>query len=253
MTLSPLGWPHCRLIIDAVPLSGAENMARDEVLLDAAVTADAPVLRWYQWVEPTLSLGYFQSREPLDQEARWQGVAAVRRLTGGGAILHDREWTYSCALPPRSPGLRHPYDLYDRIHAVCQEWFAEQGISLIPRGTTVVQDPEPFLCYSRADSHDLCVEGLKIVGSAQRRRKGALLQHGSLLLAASPVAPEIPGLLEATGQTFPSSAGDQLARKLAESLAATVVHVDWTPAEQIEAARLIHMKYGLTEYRNVSG
>ncbi len=227
-------------------------MARDELLLEAAVTADIPVFRWYQWSEPTVSLGYFQSREPFDRNPRWQDISVVRRLTGGGAILHDREWTYSCALPPRAPGLRHPYELYDRIHLTCQAWFAQLGIELLPRGATVVQTPEPFLCYSRADSHDLCVGPAKIVGSAQRRRKGALLQHGSLLLAASQHAPEIPGLREVTNATFTNSQGEQLANQLAATLAATVVHGDWTPAERIAAAELECVKYADTEYRRTA-
>lgn len=224
-------------------------MARDEWLLEAAVTAESPVFRWYRWSEPTISLGYFQSRDVLDLDPRWRGVAAVRRLTGGGAILHDQEWTYSCALPPRAPGLRHPYDLYDRIHAACQAWFADQGVKLEPRGTTLTLSPEPFLCYSRADSHDLCADTAKIVGSAQRRRKGALLQHGSILLEASPLAPEILGMREITGLEFNSDQGAHLARHLAATLAETVVHKDWTPAEQKAASELACMKYADTEYR----
>src|SRR5690349_21694465 len=89
-----------RLLVDA-PAGGAWNMAVDEMLLDGvAGGATLPTLRFYQWSPPCLSLGYFQPFEVVDVEGcRAQGVDVVRRPTGGRAILHDREVTYSIALP----------------------------------------------------------------------------------------------------------------------------------------------------------
>src|SRR6266446_9184337 len=91
------GW---RLLVDA-PAGGAWNMAVDEVLLDGvAAGSTPPTLRFYEWAPPCLSLGYFQAFEVVDVAGcRSLGVDVVRRPTGGRAILHDRELTYSVALP----------------------------------------------------------------------------------------------------------------------------------------------------------
>jgi len=95
--------PTCRLIVDR-PAPGAWNMAVDEALLDAAVEQGVAALRFYQWSEPTLSLGYFQRHADRDSHAASHDCTLVRRQSGGGAILHDRELTYSLTLrqgPPR--------------------------------------------------------------------------------------------------------------------------------------------------------
>src|SRR2546430_9302605 len=91
------GW---RLLLDK-PASGAWNMAVDEVLLDAVAAGEAPpTIRFYEWAPPCLSLGYFQPFDVVDVDGcRALGVEVVRRPTGGRAILHDRELTYSIALP----------------------------------------------------------------------------------------------------------------------------------------------------------
>ncbi len=186
---------ECRLIIEPEPVDGAWNMAVDEALLESTILGGPATLRWYQWRAPTLSLGYFQSLDDIDP--RWRNIPQVRRLTGGGAILHDREWTYSCVLPADQTLVRHPYDLYDVIHNAVIAWFASTcGLELSLRGATVHAATEPTLCFLRQDSHDVCFRGQKVLGSAQRRRRGALLQHGSLILQRSPVAPEVPGLCD---------------------------------------------------------
>ena len=96
-----------RLIIDP-PLRGPWNMAVDEALLADDVETDAATLRFYRWSEPTLSLGYFQSYADRELHAASRGCAVVRRQSGGGAILHDRELTYSLVLPPTNPLAQTP-------------------------------------------------------------------------------------------------------------------------------------------------
>src|SRR5436190_15116613 len=91
-----------RLIIDP-PLIGPMNMAIDEALLESAATDGVATLRLYQWSEPTLSLGYFQAAEERERHQASTNCPLVRRASGGGAILHDRELTYSLALPEKSP------------------------------------------------------------------------------------------------------------------------------------------------------
>src|SRR4051812_39572627 len=96
LTSSPV--QRCSLIIDA-PADGAWNMALDEALLHAAESDGTATLRFYGWREPTLSLGYFQKHVDRALHSASENCTLVRRTSGGGAILHDRELTYSIALP----------------------------------------------------------------------------------------------------------------------------------------------------------
>ncbi len=91
-----------RLLIDP-PAPGAWNMAVDEVLLDWSAQSGGYAWRFYRWDEPTLSLGYFQPYEDRQRHPPSRACPAVRRATGGGAILHDAELTYSLAVPAGSP------------------------------------------------------------------------------------------------------------------------------------------------------
>ena len=94
----------CRLIDDGAAI-GARQMALDEALLESAAERGSATLRFYRWSEPTLSLGYFQDYAERDSHAASRNCALVRRQTGGGAILHDRELTYSLAIPRAHPWL----------------------------------------------------------------------------------------------------------------------------------------------------
>jgi len=195
---SPPPFP-LRLIVEDEPRSGAWNMAIDAVLLDSALQRDVCTLRWYAWEEPTLSLGYFQSPDDPLIDERFSQLPVVRRLSGGGAILHDRELTYSCALPAEHPLARDPSSLYASLHAAIVSTLQQHGIEVAPRGQGDRGLDVNFLCFSRGDANDLVIGGHKILGSAQRRRRGAVLQHGALLLERSPVAPEYPGITDLTG------------------------------------------------------
>lgn len=197
--------PECRLLLETEPNSGAWNMAVDEALLETAVAEERATFRWYRWSEPTLSLGYFQNLKEIEAEPRWAGLPKVRRLTGGGAILHHHEWTYSLVIPAKLAIVRRPEDLYDVVHEAIVDCLRRCGYPATIRGKTRSHSPEPFLCFSRSDSHDVVLAGHKILGSAQRRRKGAILQHGSLLVRSSPTTPEHLGLTD----LVPSGSLDQ--------------------------------------------
>jgi lipoate-protein ligase A len=196
----------CRLFVDP-PAEGAWNMAVDEALLDQAADEGLASLRFYRWSEPTLSLGYFQAYDERDQHAPSRNAAVVRRLSGGGALIHDRELTYSLCLPASHPLAREAVTLYELVHEALIEIFAERGIAASLHGDPATAPPgeqphEPFLCFARRTSADVVVAvpsvgaapPSKIVGSAQRRRRGAVLQHGAVLMETSPTAPELPGL-----------------------------------------------------------
>lgn len=235
---------RCRLVVEPEAADGRWNMAVDEALLESVIAGHDPVLRWYEWREPTLSLGYFQPSAEVLDASRWQHVAKVRRLTGGGAILHDREWTYSCLVPVDCALLTHPYDLYDVIHNAVIQWFADAAdIRLTQRGQSQRETVEPTLCFFRHDSHDVCWNDHKVLGSAQRRRKGVLLQHGSLILRRSASAPEIPGLCDLIGSDAFCSRREELATHVARCLAGNIVRTSIAAEEAAHARELQATRY----------
>src|SRR5262245_15370439 len=189
----------CRLIIDE-PSDGAWNMALDEALLQAAETDGIATLRFYQWSEPTLSLGYFQLHADRRVHAASASCQLVRRSTGGGAILHDRELTYSIVLPLIDGFHLNTQWLCHAAHDSLIETLADFGVTANKcSGQAMNSAGEPFLCFQRRTLGDVVVGEHKIAGSAQRRRRCAILQHGSVLLAKSAAAPELPGIAELTG------------------------------------------------------
>lgn len=203
------------------PQPGVWNMAVDEALLEESLNSGTIFLRLYRWSEATVSLGYFQRPDDRPHEPRLAHLPTVRRLSGGGAILHHHELTYSCCLPPTHPLAVQPSQLYEQIHAAFIAALSEQGIEIARRGHTAVGLNEPFLCFLREAAPDLVVRGHKVLGSAQRRRRGAVLQHGSLLLRASEHTPEILGLCDlaphfSESKFVTADVADRLARCLGE-------------------------------------
>ena len=183
---------------------GPANMALDEALLDAvAEDPSFALLRTYGWTEPTLSLGYFQAIAEADADPRWHGVPVVRRPTGGGAIWHHHELTYALVVPAVHPLARPAAPLYHAVHSALAALLRRHGVDAVPRGAGPPSPaaPRPFLCFADRDPEDLVCQGAKIVGSAQRRRSGAILQHGSMLLRRSSITPEFPGVADlSTGE-----------------------------------------------------
>jgi lipoate-protein ligase A len=190
----------CRLIVDG-PAAGSWNMALDEVLLQTAAEHNSATLRFYHWSEPTLSLGYFQSVHDALGHPPGRGCPVVRRQTGGGAILHDQELTYSLSIPLAHPLAADSTRLYLAVHEALQATLATYAIAttLCAGSTPPSALEQPFLCFLRRSRGDVLLGASKVCGSAQRRRRGAILQHGSLLLAVSSHAPELPGLAQLDG------------------------------------------------------
>lgn len=191
-----------RLIIDP-PAAGAWNMAVDQALLEDVDAGGPATLRFYAWDEPTLSLGYFQSIGDRSKHAESQAAPIVRRATGGGAILHDAELTYSLCMPITDRATRHVRTIYDAVHRSIIAALGDLGIAatrFADSASPAPQGPEPFLCFQRRTDEDLVLAGYKVVGSAQRRSARAVLQHGSVLLSASRWAPQLPGIFELAAQ-----------------------------------------------------
>lgn len=159
---------------------GRWNMAVDAALLDEA---REPTLRFYAWSPPCLSLGRFQSGDGIDFEAlRRRGWDAVRRPTGGRAVLHQHEVTYSLVLPPdivADAGVRTTYCALGRLLFRGLDRLLDCA-DLQPGDEGRPRDRGPN-CFAAAQPADAVLPGGKLVGSAQLRRRGALLQHGSIL------------------------------------------------------------------------
>jgi lipoate-protein ligase A len=165
------------------PLSGVENMALDEALLERAGTSGNAVLRVYSWAEPTLSFGRNQAtRGTYDPErARERGIAVVRRPTGGRSLLHYREITYSVTAPVEKAGSLR--ESYTRINRLLVDGLARVGVAVevaSPRERSLAPSAAP--CFERPAAGELVVDDRKLVGSAQWRDQGAMLQHGSILV-----------------------------------------------------------------------
>lgn len=206
------------LMIEAAARSGSWNMATDEYQLEAALSDSLKAVRMYRWIEPTVSLGYFQDSDDEALSTTFQDLAAVRRLSGGGAILHHHELTYSFVLPADDPLTQVPTELYGRVHRAIIEVLEKFGADCKMRGEDDAKSDEPFLCFVRGDRHDIHCNGHKVVGSAQRRRKGAVLQHGSIILERSAHAPEIPGLRDLAENFKPKSSTHDQIEKLESAL-----------------------------------
>jgi lipoyl(octanoyl) transferase len=185
-------------------------MALDEALMRRACSTGDAVLRVYGWSVPTLSLGRNQrARDCYSHEAaRSLGVGFVRRPTGGRALLHHHEVTYSATLPiADGHGARKAYDF---INDVLLDGLARLGLSA--RRATDTESLSPGLrpCFDVPAEHEIVLDGRKLVGSAQWRHDGVLLQHGSILVRDD--QPLIARLVR-TGAVAASSAAT-----LAESL-----------------------------------
>lgn len=201
------------LLLRSAPADGAWNMAVDDWLLRRASEKRVSILRWYAWSEATVSLGYFQRRTDMQPEGASATLPAVRRTTGGGAIVHDRELTYSFTLPASHRFYRARAELYGLFHRELLAALAVFGVQAdlygkppekVVAATTESRHTEPFLCFERRTDGDvvLCGSAIrpKIAGSAQYRNKNGMLQHGSVLLACSPSTPHVPGIAECTGR-----------------------------------------------------
>jgi len=232
----------CRVLPHAVA-DGPTNMAVDEALLDS-VSADptSAVVRTYGWSEPTLSLGYFQRIAEAEADPRWSGSPVLRRATGGGALWHDRELTYAVVVPALHPAARPSATLYRAIHGAIAARLRDLGVAASRRGDAGPgheSSDRPFLCFTDRDADDIVIGGVKLVGSAQRRRSGAVLQHGSILLGRSPTTPELAGLAELSSAPTDLATWDRIVRDaLPRALGLSALDDEIRPDEWEKAARL---------------
>jgi lipoate-protein ligase A len=175
-------------LLDTGFASGAFNMALDEVLVEGVAGRGAPVLRFFGWNPPAISFGYGQRPEVEVEKCRQAGIDLVRRLTGGRAVLHWEEMTYSLVCRPDDPLVGGRLEDTYRVTGECLvEGLRLFGVAAaLERGRPLPGAGRfPALgapCFSSAARWELKCQGRKLVGSAQRRFAGAVLQHGSLLI-----------------------------------------------------------------------
>ncbi len=175
-----------QLIYDP-PMVGAANMQRDLEILEGVSSGEMlPALRLYSWSPPALSLGRFQKAEDVAdlEECRRLGIDIVRRPTGGRAVLHHRELTYSLVIPDRRSLIpAGVLPSYRFVSGALLDAFALLGIEAeLSPGTMRGAGAVPGSCFDTPSAYELHVSGKKVAGSAQMRRHGVLLQHGAILL-----------------------------------------------------------------------
>ncbi len=209
-----------RLIIDG-GTDGPLNMARDEALSERSAR---PVVRFYAFRPATLSLGRFQPAASVDIEAaRRDGLAVVRRPTGGQAVLHDNELTYSVVLPRGRVRDLRKREVYRFVSEVLAEGLARFGI----RAAFTLQrsgSPRNPDCFATTGEYELATaDGRKLIGSAQATTRRACLQHGSIPLDGSfrRISAYLRSNPGGSGRT-PASIGEEIGRPVSLEEAAAV-------------------------------
>ncbi len=164
-------------------LTGAVNMQRDSELLANHQPDDDPVLRLYRWQPYAVTIGYNQAFENFDQGSIEElGYDLVKRPTGGRAIFHAEELTYSVC--GTSPGIlfgNSLHDSYMKINQALVLFLQQLGLDPEVSGGETRESMKSLVCFKSAGKHEIRVGGRKLVGSAQRRTGGVFLQHGSIL------------------------------------------------------------------------
>ena len=175
-----------RLLIEDSPRSGAANMAVDEAIAEAAAAgAVPPTLRFYRWNPPTVTLGRHQKLADVDEtQIAARGYDLVRRATGGRAILHVDELTYSVSGPIEEPRMAGGVmDAYLRFSNALLSGLSTLGLKAEKAGGRTRAGRElSAACFETPSAYEITAGGRKLMGSAQSRRKGYVLQHGSLPL-----------------------------------------------------------------------
>ncbi len=225
-------------------------MAIDQAILESTAETGKPTLRFYRWSPATLSLGYFQKLDDRMSHQASLSCPIIRRASGGGAIVHDDELTYSICISTKGAIAKANTGRYDTVHLAFQSGLAEQGIAVeLYRASkdapVKASKDDPFLCFQRRAVGDIICADAKVGGSAQRRLKNALIQHGSILLSRSEFAPELPGLKEQSGiEVDVARLHEHVAGTLSRSLDLQFKADQMTPEELARAQNIASEKFG---------
>lgn len=235
MTLTPATW---RLIFDT-PHAGAWNMAADEAILEHVGRGESlPTLRLYAWNPPCLSLGYAQPFADVDlSRLRAYGWDVVRRPTGGRAILHTDELTYSVTAPldePRVAGsVLESYNRLAQALLLAVQMLNLQ-VEMKEQSPSVPGQAAGPVCFEVPSTYEITVNGKKLIGSAQARRKEGVLQHGTLPLTGD--LTRITKCLIFADETARTAAAQKLLTRATTIESALGRVVDWETAARTLAA-----------------
>jgi lipoate-protein ligase A len=231
---------------------GPHNMAADEVLLLSAAAGQAS-LRFYGWTTATVSLGYFQRAEARLVDPRLASLPWVRRPTGGATLVHHHELTYALALPldlarPVSIWMRRMHEIIAASIETLRPPTGESGLAIhagSSPSTTVHAEAHPsVLCFHQQTPGDLLCKQHKILGSAQRKHRLALLQHGGILLSQSEHTPTLPGVKELLGMDVsPAALMDAILQQFQARTGWRTSFAHWTDEEQRQIDELAREKY----------
>lgn len=213
---------------------GAFNMAVDEVLLAETISGESlPVLRLYAWEPACISLGYAQKVSDIDMESlKANGWEIVRRITGGRAILHVDELTYSVLAPLTEPRVAGTVlESYQRLAGALLK-----AIRTLDIPVEMVQeiDKQHFtngpVCFETPSAYELTVEGKKLVGSAQARRRGGFLQHGAFPLYGD--LRRITWVLDGLDDAAKLDAGEKVIQRATNAEMVLGEKIDWDTAAE---------------------
>jgi lipoate-protein ligase A len=226
---------------------GPNNMAADEVLLESAGSSVAS-LRLYGWAEATVSLGYFQPERLRRADDGLAGLPFVRRPSGGATLVHHHEVTYALGLPPGLPWQTDRSWLC-RMHQIIAAALRRLGVVTGPGAAREDNRFSGLLCFQHFTPGDLLIGQAKVVGSAQRKQRGALMQHGGILLATSPYTPVLPGIRELTGRrlSHPELCA-AIEEEFVRDTAWELVPGDWTVSEGRRKEELVATKYSTDKW-----
>lgn len=223
--------------------------------LDAALEPEPPILRLYAWDPPGLSLGYFQrAAEFPDELLAREGLVLVRRASGGAAILHRDDLTFSVVARPGDALFQGTVEeSYARVHRAIARGLAGLGARAEPRLDAVARSDSgrarEAICFYRATGFDLVAGGRKLVGSAQRRTPERILHHGSIPIGRNRLAPEAACLEALLGRKLEwSEVAQAVAAGFSGELGCELV--DAAPsARELEAAeRLVREQFSRPEW-----
>ncbi|MGF1579264.1 MAG: biotin/lipoate A/B protein ligase family protein [Gemmataceae bacterium] len=228
---------------------GQTNMAADETMLVSATEGIAS-FRLYGWSECTLSLGYFQPQDSRNYHPQLVPLPYVRRPSGGLTLVHQHEITYAIALPD-SHQLVLPYPTWvSMIHRIIIGVLSEFGVTATMAAEDGPTHDDP-LCFKHITKGDLLIGTDKIVGSAQRKLRGALLQHGGILLSQSPATPTLPGLFELSGKSVdPEEFCDLFAQAVKREMSWRFHAGDWTEEEKLFKQKSIREKFSRKKWND---
>jgi len=226
------------------PMNGPRNMAIDSAILTAVENKKAPpTLRLFSWEPPCLSLGYSQPYSDLDQDQLISlGWDVVRRPTGGRAILHTDELTYSVIGPKTDPRLEG--GLMDSYRRLSEALYKSLLILDLPVEIHQGKNPQAHhqpVCFENPSDFEITVGGKKIIGSAQARKKDALLQHGSL-----PLSGDLTRITEVL--KYPSLEERKKAARALMGKATTAALILGKDIQWMEAARAFIQGFSRTLY-----